>query len=202
MKMRGFIVAAMLVAVIVVFGTPASAERGDKDVRFGFIYSMPTSDYTAEGETTEMDGSLGFQASFEYGLTALMGVEAGFSSTSHDVTSTDLPDSDLGKMDLLTLAVGLNFHLVRSESMDLFVGPMLGNAFWGDLQFTDPAFDDYPTDDQVFFGVNAGIDLPIGEGGWAFSGSLRYSLLDAALEGGPDMGVDPLVLGAGLSYSF
>jgi hypothetical protein len=204
MSMRRFLVGAFVAIAILGFTLPASAERGDKQVRFGILTSMPTGDFTDEGQTTELDSAFGFQAGFEYGLTDLMGLEAGLSSLSHDVTVEEagFPSLELGDIDLLTLAVSLNFHVVRSEKMDLFVGPMIGNSFWGDLQTTDLFPEDFPADDEVVFGLNAGIDLPFGEGGWAFSGTLRYTLSDVSLESGPDLGVDPLELGVGLSYSF
>jgi outer membrane protein W len=204
MSLRRLLVAAIVVISVIGFISPASAERGDKQVRFGVLTSMPTGDFSDEGQTTELDSAFGFQASFEYGITDLMGVEAGLSSLNHDVTVKEegFPSLDLGEIDLLTLAVSLNFHVKRTEKMDLFVGPMIGNAFWGDLQTTDLFPEDFPADDEVVFGLNAGIDLPFGEGGWAFSGKLRYTLSDVSLESGPDLGVDPLELGVGLSYSF
>jgi len=208
MSSRRFLVAAIVVIAVIGFISPASAERGDRRIRFGVLYSMPTgSGYLGEeGETTELDNAFGYQASFEYGITKLMGVEAGLSSLNYDVTvkQAEFPSLKLGDMDLLTLAVSLNFHLLRTEKMDIFVGPMIGNAFWGDLQTTDLFYQDFPADAEVVFGLNAGIDRPFGKGGWAFNGNFRYSFSDVSLAGGfnQNLGVDPIALGVGLSYSF
>ena len=60
--------------------------------------------------------------------------------------------------------------------------------------------------DDWVFGAMAGIDLPIGEGGWAFSADLKY--LDNSFVGhdpeGDPLGVDldSTILGLGFGYRF
>ncbi len=204
MKVRGLVIATVVAFSVLVFASPALAEMGDMQVRFGVLYSIPMDESTEGVVTNEFDSTLGFQAGFEFGVTDLIGVEAGLSSVDYDISqrAVDQAELDWGDIDVLTLAVSANFHVIQSEKIDLFLGPSIGYAFWGDLKTVDSP-QEFPADDEFVYGVNAGIDLPLGDGGWAIGGTLRYTFSDVSLGGGSsDLGVDPLELGVGFSYSF
>ena len=59
-------------------------------------------------------------------------------------------------------------------------------------------------DDDLGFGLRAGVDVPIGHGGsWIVSAGLRY--LKAILESdgtGEDLDLDPLMVSIGVGYRF
>jgi hypothetical protein len=198
--------AIALVVTLSVLGlaSQAWAEKGGKRVQFGIVYSSPTGDFVDEGETTELDSATGFQASFEYMLTDRVGVEPAIGFLDHDVTVREagFPDLDLADTSLVLLTANVNFHLMQDKKVDLFVGPTVGYAFWGDLK-SDLFEENFPTDDDFVFGANLGVVVPFGEGAWAFAGSVGYLLSDLTPEGsGADIGVDPFQLKAGLSYQF
>ncbi len=204
MKVRGLVIAVVIAFSCFVLVSPALAEKGDRQIRFGVLYSIPMDDLTEDGTTTEFDSTLGFQAGFEYGITDMIGLEGGLSTADYDIglRVSGFPEEDYADIDVVTLGVSANFHLLRSEKFDLFVGPRVGYAFWGDLKTVDSP-QKFPADDEFVYGVNAGIDSPIGDSGWAVSGVLRYTFSDVSLGGDTsDLGVDPLELGVGVSYSF
>jgi outer membrane protein W len=202
MKTRKLAIAGLVAFCLLAF--PAWAEKGDMQLRFGFSYSMPTNDLTDAGQTTELDDAFGYHASFEFMITDLIGVEPAVGAANHEVTVVEagLPDLELGEIDLFTLTADLNFHVLRQESVDLFVGPTIGYAFWGDLE-TDVFPQDFAVEDEFIYGLNVGVDVPLGGSKWAFSGALDYLFSDVSLEGSSsDLGVDPLQIKVGVSYSF
>jgi len=196
---------ALIVALSILgLASQAWAEKGAKRVQFGLVYSSPTGDYVDEGEITELDSASGFQASFEYLVTERIGVEPALALLDHDVTvpETHFPDLDLGETGLFAVTANVNFHLLQDKKVDLFAGPTIGYAFWGDLK-SDLFDEDFPIDDEFLLGVNLGVDIPFGEGAWGFAGSIGYLLSDLTPEGsGADIGVDPFQLKAGVSYRF
>jgi len=204
MKMRRSAIALVVTLSVLGFVSQAWAEKGGKRVQFGVVYSSPTGDYVDGDETTELDSASGFQASFEYMMTARIGVEPAISFLDHDVLfrETGFPELKVGKTSLSALTANVNFHLLQDKRVDLFVGPTIGYAFWGDLK-SDLFEESFPVDDEFVFGVNLGVDIPFGEGAWGFAGSIGYLFSNLALEGASaDIGVDPFQLKAGVSYRF
>ena len=203
MKTRMLVVAGLVVFSLLAF--PAWAEKGDMQVRFGFSYSMPTDDSAEGGVTTDLDDAFGYQASFEYMVTDLIGVEPAVGATNHDVTVSQpagIGDLEFGEIDVFAVTTDVNFHVFRQERVDLFVGPTIGYAFWGDLE-TAEAPQDFPAEDEFIYGLNVGADVPLGESKWAFSGGLEYLFTEMSLEGSSSsVGVDPFQLKVGVTYSF
>ncbi len=180
---------------------PAAAEKGDKFVRFGVLYSMPTDDFTMGTQTTELDESVGFQASFEYQLSDLIGIEPGVSSGSYDLTVVEPGFADVnGDTQLFAVTTNLNFHFRKDSGLDLSVGPTIGYAFWDDITlsgFATPV----TTDDEFLFGASIALAYPFGDGGWGFNAGLSYLALDVTPPGGA-IGVSPVQGKVGLSYAF
>lgn len=204
MKTRKIAIALIVTLSVLGLASQGWAEKGDKRLQFGVVYSSPTGDYVDEGEVTELDSASGFQASFEFLVTDRIGVEPGIGLLDHDVTvrETGFPDLVLGDTSLFALTANVNYHLLQDKKVDLFVGPTIGYAFWGDLK-SDEFDEDFPIDDAFLYGVNLGVDIPFGQGAWGFAGSIGYLLSDLTPEGSSaDIGVDPFQLKAGVSYRF
>jgi outer membrane protein W len=203
MRTSGPVVAAVISLSIFVFASDSlAAEKGDQRVQFGLLYMVPTDDLVEPGETLELDESFGLQVSFERMVTDRIGVEPTIWSTSHDVEVSDamVPDFDLGEIDLFAVAVNVNYRVLERDRVELFVGPTVGYAFWGDLE---TGLGDFSADDEFVYGVNLGLDVPVGGGKWGVSGALGYLFSEIGLEGsGSDLGVDPFQLKLGLSYRF
>jgi hypothetical protein len=156
--------------------------------------------YRLQFTTTELDGEIGFQGAFEFRVTDRLGIEPGVSILGYDLTVEEPGFPDLeGETDLIGLTVNFNFHFERDSGLDCYVGPTVGYALWDDIELN--GFSPVPTDDEVLFGVNGGLDFPVGDGGWAFHAGLSYLFFDLAAAGG-DIGVSPLQLELGLSYDF
>lgn len=206
MRTKRLAVAALVALCFSGFATQAQAEKGDMQIRFGVLYSMPTSDLSEPGETLELDEAFGYQGSFEFLLTDLIGIEPAISGAKHDVCVEEQGGQEytLGDINVFMLGANVNFHLLRRDRIDLYVGPTIAYAFWGDLK-TSMFPDNFPAEDDFVFGANVGIDIPFGSGQWAFNAALTYLAADVTLEGNadePDLGVDPIQIKAGLRYRF
>ena len=202
--MRNRIVVYACCAALAFLGlvSPLAAETGDKQLRFGLLYSSPTDDFTDGDLTTELDSALGFLVGFEFHVTDMIGIEPTLSSTSFDLSVTGPFPTGTGDTDLMALTVNVNFHFPRDSGLDLFVGPAVGYAFWDDINQDDFA-DAEPTDDEFLFGINGGLDLPLGESDWSFNAGLSYLFLDLTAEGSSEsIGVSPFQLRVGVTYNF
>jgi len=200
MKTREFAIVCFVALFLTGLVSPIAAEKGDKQLRFGVLYSMPTDDLVVGDQTTELDDAVGLYASFEFQVSDLIGIEPGISSVGYDLTVEQSPFLDEnGDTDLLALTANINFHFEKDSGLDLFFGPTIGYAFWDDIE-TDNFTPD-PTDDEFLFGVNFGLDYPFGEGAWAFNAGLSYLSFNIAATN-DDIGVSPIELKVGLTYSF
>jgi len=201
MKAKSMAVVGLGVLFLSAVLLPASAADTEWKIRFGLLYSSPTGDFSDSGQTTELDDSTGIHASTEFRVTDRIGVEPGLGYAKHDIT---VEESGFPTLDFETtwtaFTVNGNFHLLRERTFDLYVGPTVGYVFWDDIETGAPS--DIPTDDEFAIGLNAGIDVPIGDSSWAFAGALRYLFTDLGVPGGSDIGVDPIQIKVGLSYSF
>lgn len=197
-------IVGMISLVALALALPVSAGEGDRTLRAGILYSSPTSDLSEAGQTTELDAGFGIQGSYEWMVTDSIGVEPGASYVQHDVTVSEagFPDIDFGETDWFAVTVNGNYHFMEESTIDLYAGPTLGYVFWGSIK-SDLFPIDFEADDGFVFGVNLGVDVPIGDGPWAFSAALSYLFTDLEIEGGAaDIGVDPIQLKIGAGFRF
>jgi outer membrane protein W len=203
MRAKALAMVGLGLLVLSTVALPASAGDMAWKVRFGLLYSNPTGDLSSSGQTTELDGSTGIHVSAEFRVTDRIGVEPGLGYAKHDidVKESGFPTLDFGDTKWTALTVNGNFHLLRERKFDLYVGPTIGYVFWDSIN-TSLFPTDVSTDDDFAIGANAGIDVPIGDSPWSFAGALRYLKADLGVQGGDDIGVDPMQVKIGLSYSF
>lgn len=110
----------------------------------------------------------------------------------------------------------LNLHLTPGRRADVYAGPVFGLLRNGDFELKIrggfPPTDSVriPTKDSTAWGAHIGIDLPLGDRGWFFTGGATY--LKAKLEldtsdldeedGDTSTDLDPLFVQAGIGYRF
>ncbi len=110
-----------------------------------------------------------------------------------------------GAIDLALLTAGLNYHLLPGRAADLYIGSFVGLA-----QLTGVTISDlgqsfrYDFDDELVYGVNAGLDLSFRSSGpWAVTAGARWMDLTASdPANGISVGGDPLIVTVGLAYRF
>ncbi|MDH3253907.1 MAG: hypothetical protein OEM62_02870 [Acidobacteriota bacterium] len=180
------------------------------------------------GFHTDAEAGLGLRLGFEYLLTERIGIDAGFDYSSHDAetvfsgrsTFTPLhgdppvwaPEASetapiigiaAGEDRLIMITVGVNFHFLDREKLDLYLGPVVGGSWldtahssggytvgFDSFVLANPARDSQGTEASPVFGAVLGTDIATGRKGWMQSASIRY------LAGS----VAPLSLHVGLGY--
>ena len=201
MRTRTFLIAFAAVWILCGLVPSMAAEKGDKQVSFGILYSSPTDDLVDAGQTTELDSAVGVQFAFEFLVTDRIGIEPALSSAGYDlsIVETGFPTEN-GDTDLLAATVRVNFHFVKESGLDLSVGPLAGYAFWDDIEL-----DGFPTpvktDDEALFGVNFGLDYPCGGSRWSFKFDLDYLFVEITPPGAA-IGVDPIQATVGAAFNF
>lgn len=99
--------------------------------------------------------------------------------------------------------VGLNLHLTPGRRADVYLGPLVALARYGDFR-ADLGGLTFVTDldDDTAFGVTLGTDVALGRSrNWALTASARR-LWATAVRGrsGRDLDLDPLIAAAGVAY--
>ncbi|MFN7965054.1 MAG: OmpW family outer membrane protein [Acidobacteriota bacterium] len=191
-------------ACVVSLVSAALAEGGV--VRFSVLRFSPTGDWQGrligETVTVEADSAVGAGLSYELRPTHRWGVETAISLADVDfnLSVRGAGSAKLGSALLLPLTFGLNFHPLPAKSRtDLYVGPMLGWVFWGNLR-TDSG--DVEADSEFTLGAQVGVAIAFSsKSRWSFDAAvqyLRFPLADQSIS----VDVDPFVLRVGLASHF
>ena len=209
---------------------PAVAANGRWHLRAHAVWNHPDLDWRTSPDpgdvvTIQADDAWGVGISGEYQVSDLLGVDMGILRTTPDIRivaeDRDLGIS-LGATDGLTmtpLSIGLNFHVAPASRFDIYLGPFLAYVLYGDLQWrvnetvdvagTPIVFDEtlqMSVANDLAYGAVAGVDIPLGPGGWFFSGAVKYmsTELDATSSGGEgeNLSLDPVLVTVGVRYSF
>jgi hypothetical protein len=110
---------------------------------------------------------------------------------------------DDDRVSMLALTTGPNYHW-RQPKWDVFVGPVIGYALFGDATYADnsatPGTFRASFDDSFAFGARAGFDRYFAEC-WGVTGGLEYLKVSTEADF-LDVDVDPLIVKAGFVYHF
>lgn len=156
------------------------------------------------GMTVDVVTSSGLILDYEYRWSDLIGIDVGLFHTNHDLdvrldghlTVIDSGSGEvlfdgsfdetetLGDLTMTPLMVGVPFHLTNRWKLDVYVGPLVGYVFYGDLNSQGGST---PIEDNFAYGLLAGFDGPLGKGKWVLGAGLRYLQTEAVLED-PELG--------------
>ena len=166
-------------------------------IRFGLIMLEPTADPETMGFTHEVGTSFGGEFDFEWYALRRLGLEGSIAS-AFDGTVNSAGDTASGII-ISPLTIGLNFHVIRTRTVDWSFGAVGGVMFFHDFDFNE--FDDTMTlkvksGSSGTYGIQTSLDVGFaGEGRWGMNFGIKY--LDADLESQslPDtVAVDPVIV--------
>ncbi len=211
---------------------------------FNIDGSMFTFEFSEQGKA-EADSTIGLGIGFEYMATDLIGIDTNLNYSKHDFDETisgsvtitpwigDPPVPDpgssetgqliatrSGEISMIPLTIGMNFHIFQSDSVDFYLGPLVGYVFYSDLE-TDAGSTEFITASYVFpvswesekisikddfaYGAVLGIDTPFGSGEWNFSAAAKYLKTKAEVDeaySSEEIDIDPWVIQIGFGYRF
>ena len=208
----------LITSVLVVL--PADAQDEKWQLRFGGVWVDPDvsfSDVDSDDGTrvdAGADSEIGLGLALERRFSPRFGLELSALHAAPEVFAEFTGDGPFRVSDdvsFTAITAGLNFHLTPDKAVDLYVGPLLGYAMFGDVGFRlqvagETLTSDFSSDDQFALGAQVGADIPFGDGPWSLNLAARY--LDASLEitddegEETDLGFDPLTLSIGFGYRF
>jgi len=218
------------VLAVLMFSAPsmAGADAGDHVLRFSLCYFEPTgSTYTwlnpevMPGATSQIDteptSSFGFAIDYEYRYSDLLGIGVAVARTEAEMeishmVAVQYPPHYTGDLTMVPLTLSPQFHLVKSEALDLYCGPLLGYVFYGELKTEDygRGTNAYSVKNEFTYGALVGLDVPLGSTNWLFTSSVRYvktkADIDEPYQHVEDMNaqidIDPIIIQAGIGYTF
>lgn len=198
-------------------GDLSGEESAEEDLGDGTMLAL-------EGTLTiEPQSEMALLLGYERRFTDLFGLELVMWNAKHDVDGRFdgdywLLDSEtgglietgslaftekLGDVSVTPLTAGVNFHLTRQSRIDLYAGPTIGYVLYGDLGIGEEKL---PIDDDFTWGAVVGVDVPLGEKGWMFTGAVRYLDTEASPEdlgpGDNALDVSPWIVQVSAGYRF
>ena len=120
-----------------------------------------------------------------------------------------IDDGDLGDgPHFWSRLAGVNFYVVRSDNLELFLGPRVAFVEFDDFDIDiDDEQIEYADDDEFAWGVTAGLKYRIGKSRWSLLAEATY--LDVNLEATGKDGADvsasssnPVMVNVGFSFNF
>ena len=181
---------------------PALAEappyRGKLFAAISYVSPLSESDQDFGGvvDSLEATEELGYEFGMAGRWSELVGFELSYVNATQDV---EFAGGTIGEIDFEPIAFTLEFHLVPSSFVDLWVGPTVAWVRWGDLELEDGT--EIETDAEEAFGATVGMDIALGRR-LALTAAVRYLDADADLEGFQALDVDPLFARLGLAARF
>lgn len=206
--------------VIVAAALPTAAQEG-WHARFSATRTgtdLAHSVLDEDGTAARLDGqdSLGLSLGLEYRVSSLLGLELAVDASRPEAKLEIAapgydPISDRARMDLWTVRVGFNLHLVSDGPVDIWVGPTVAWLSPGSLRFRAEVDGEDQTltvdSDSCFgWGGTAGADVELG-GGWTLG--VSYTYLDAEMDFSPEddpeevgLDLDPSTVRLGIGVRF
>lgn len=213
------ITAAIVVAFLVCALCPITADAADGpwQLRITALSMNPTGSsvfVAGSGERIDYsaDNGYGFGIDLEYRASRRLGIDFGV------LTATPVIDVLIDEVGVISASakpritpvyVGLNVHLTPDGPLDLYIGPLLAYVVYSSFDLVvDPWFltEGFVTRNDLGIGLNVGLDIRLGEGGWLLTAAFKY--LDTTLEASPPdestgrTDIDPMILSVGFGYRF
>lgn len=170
------------------------APMGEEDVTFG-----------TTTDAIESAKHVGWNFGFEGRFNRLLGIELDYVNSNQDV---DFGGTTIGDANFQPLTATLNFHLIPTSIVDLYIGPSYTYVNWGDVKLNVDGSSitgqsgELRTDSTTGWGGSLGLDIGLGEH-FAITMGVKYLDVDMDL---PDTGqkipVNPLLARLGVAVRF
>ena len=183
----------ILLAIILAAFAAGTASAADEPfaIRFGLLVLEPTAESRIAGSPRSFDTQSGAEFEFEWYFLSRLGLQTGILGSA-DVEVAD-DDDQVAALTFSMVAVGLNGHPVRTESIDWGIGAFAGRATYGDFEWTDGSTSfDYERD--TAWGVQTFLDIPIKKGGrWGIDVGVKWISTGLELPSGSEIDYDPFI---------
>lgn len=186
---------------------PAAAQDTHVKIYGGPAYVAPLSDsnvtFGTVTDAVKAEQHVGWNFGIEGRPTKLIGIEIDYVRANQDV---QFGGQTIGDTDFSPLTATLNFHIVPTKYVDLYLGPSYSYVDWGDIRLNQTgqgliSTNGLGTESDSAWGAALGLDIGLGKH-VAITGGIRYIDTNLGVEGGPKLSVDPLVGRLGVAVRF
>lgn len=201
-------VALMMSAIVPMSPSAQASEKGDWMVRLRAIAVLPSPDATVTpiGGGVDIEDQYVPELDITYFLSEKWALELILAVTPHDITHQPT-GLDIGEVWLLPPTLTLQYHLQPDHSwFRPYVGVGLNFTTFFDHGDASPLVFDADFDESVGLAFQIGADFPIDEH-WSINVDVKKVMIDTDVKLntalGPieaEVGIDPLIVGIGLSY--
>jgi len=194
---------SVVFAALLVLGTTSA--MADDPPRFkifgGLSYVAPIGEdeITVDNieDNVEESNEVGWTVGLEFRFNQILGLEMDYVNATNDV---EFGGQVVGDVHMQPLSATLNFHLIPTKVVDLYIGPTASYFIWGDVDLGSTS-GEFKTDNDVAWGASLGLEIGIGKT-FALMGGLRWLNADIEPEGLDKIGVDPLFGRLGVALRF
>lgn len=197
---------AISILILLLASSFAWADAGNNAFRFGVQFVSPTGDLVEGVETLEADDAVGVSLGYEHVFIDRIGLDfnLGFSKHDLEVSSPSLSGT-VGDVDMfMPVTAGVNFHIVRNNFVDFYMGPFAGYVLYGDIDPTESQLTTIAIENDFALGAVVGLDVAFTGKGLIFTSALKYIQTSAEPEvpSFSELDIDPWVIQLGLGYRF
>jgi len=200
MKPGTVIIAALMLLGIGTTSTMAWDEYPRFKVFGGLSYVAPLGedDVTIDNieDSVEESNEVGWTIGLESRFNKIIGLELDYVNATNDV---EFGGQVIGDVHMQPLSATVNFHVIPTKVVDLYLGPTVSYFIWGDVDLGSTG--KFKTDNDVAWGASLGLEIGIGKT-FAIMGGLRWMNADIEPEGIEKIGVDPLFGRLGVALRF
>jgi outer membrane protein W len=196
--MRKLLVLSTLIVVLLAVA-PAHAQGNNFKFYAAANYVVPTgsSDIDIDDVIGQIEASTeaGWSVGFEWRTGKWFGLELDYLQAEHDL---DFEGETVASTSMSPLSASLNFHLVHTKIIDLYLGPTASYFDFGDIEVVDG--DDVSADSEWGYGAQIGMDFSLIKSVAIVTG-IRYTTVEVSAEG-DSITVDPLFAKVGIPIRF
>jgi outer membrane protein W len=184
--------------------SPLLAQDNSFKIYGGLAYVSPLSDENVDidgvVDSLQASSEAGWNLGVEFRFNKLLGLELDGVHATQDI---EFGGNTIADVDFTPLSATLDFHLIHTKVIDLYLGPTASYIIWGDINVKDANFgDDNGADNQFAWGALVGLDIGFGKT-FAITLGVRWLDVDLKPDGSSDsVGVDPLISRLGVAFRF
>ncbi|HET6373203.1 MAG TPA: outer membrane beta-barrel protein [Candidatus Polarisedimenticolia bacterium] len=198
MKARS--VSLALLAVLV--ATPALADTPKFKIFGGASYVSPLGeedvDFGTVRDSIKASDELGWTLGVECRFNKVVGLELDYVNVTNDI---EFGDDVVGELDMQPLSATLNFHLIPTSIVDLYVGPTATYFIFGDVKLDDLG-ESLDSENEFAYGASVGLEIGLGDT-FAIMGGVRWLKVDfQPQDSNEEFAVDPLFSRLGVALRF
>ncbi|HEY3175991.1 MAG TPA: outer membrane beta-barrel protein [Candidatus Polarisedimenticolia bacterium] len=153
-------------------------------------------DFGTVRDSVKASDELGWNVGFEVRFNRLIGLELDYINATNDI---EFGGEVIGEVKMQPLSATLNFHVIPTRVVDLYLGPTASYFVWGDTHID--SLGDLNSDNELAYGASVGLEIGFGKV-FALLGGVRWLKVDLSPDTIEPIAVNPLFSRLGVAFRF